>query len=233
MIPEDISQSLEGILNVMQNSSSDYILFEDTNKGINAKIALKSCAMMNAEISLKYKEKEHVFKLDDFPIYTYHNCMARLTPIYHKLAFIEKNPEFGNSDLFSSYASTISNCILMMGENSLIKSENYISEMLPPNLRNEIIIVCAPIGDYFVLTVHFVKLINDNSSKLSPVTLWHQFSPESRISHYRKEFQIVESFMLKSKFKPQSTLLVQMRSLQMQLSSLSTLLSIEEQEIDK
>lgn len=229
MFSEGLAQSLEAVINTMQSPSSELITLEDSTKNITAKISLKSSAMMGLEIILKVKDKETNITLDDFPIYVYHNSIARLSPIFHQLSYLEKHPEHANQDILMSAAAVISNVILMLGENSLIKSENFISELLPQNMKNEMIITCSPIGDFFLLTIHNVRCIGD-APKNDGVTHWRQFAPDTKFVHNGKEYVVIDSVLLKQKFKPQTTIISQLRAIQMQLTSSATMLSIEAEE---
>lgn len=229
MIPYEIAKSVENVINTMQSPSSEMISFEDQSKGISAKIALKPSAMMSLEASIKLKDKEIAINTDDFPIYVYHNSIARLIPIYHQLSYLEKHPEFCNPELLMGFAATVANIILMLGENSLIKSENFLSELIPQNFRNDVVITCSPIGDFFLFTVHMVKLIGEAQSQ-DGVTHWRQYAPDTRFSHLKKEYTVLDSCLLKSKFKPQINIIAQLRSIQMQLTSAATMISIENEE---
>ena len=229
MFAEGLSKSLETVINTMQNPSSEFITLEDQTKNVSAKIALGSSSMMNLEVNLKIKDKDINFVLDDFPIYVYHNSIARLAPIYHQLSYLEKHPEHANSDLLMSFAATVSNVILMLGENSLVKSENFISELIPPQYKNDLLITCAPIGEFFLLTIHFIKCLGD-APRNDGVTHWRQFAPDSKFSHNGKEYIVIDSVLLKQKFKPQTIILSQLRALQLQLTSAATMLSIEAEE---
>ncbi|EAY23684.1 hypothetical protein TVAG_120220 [Trichomonas vaginalis G3] len=229
MIQYEIAKSIENVINTMQNPSSELISFEDTSKNISAKISLKSSAMMSLELNMKQKDKEISITTDDFPIHIYHNSIARLIPIFHQLTYLEKHPEFCNPDLLMGFAATVANIILMLGENSLIKSENFISDLIPQNLRNYLIIACSPIGDFFLLTIHTVKLVGDAQS-VDGVTHWRQYAPDTKFSHLKKEYSVIDSCLMKSKFKPQVNIIAQLRSIQMQLTSAATMISIDDEE---
>ena len=228
MLNDELISSFECLLHLMHNPPGDFIILEDQNRDIHSKITLKTCSMMSLEINLKIKDKDINLKFEDFPIYVYHNIIARLTPIYNKLVYIESHQEHSNHILLMNYSSIISNCILMLGDNSLIKTENMISNLIPNQFKNDIIIVCGPIGDFFVLTIHFVKLLGDSIDNSPSMTLWHQYVPDTKINHLGHEYLILDSCLMKYKYKSQTNLLLQLKSIQMQLSSISTCLSINE-----
>lgn len=166
MLKEDIAEPLQAIISSMYNLPNTTITLEEPNREISVKINLKNFSYMNFSYS-QHKEKEKgYFKLEtkDFPIYAYHNSIARLAPIYDQLVFLGKHPKYANSDIMMSFASTISNVSLMLGEETLIKTENNITEMIPVEHRQDIIIFCGPVGEYFVFTIHFVKPHNPTSS---------------------------------------------------------------------
>ena len=229
MFAEGLSKSLEIVINTMQNPSNEIITLEDASKNVSAKIILAPSSMMSLEINLKIKDKDVNIVLDDFPIYVYHNSIARLAPIYHQLSYLEKHPQHANPDLLMSFAATVSNVVLMLGENSLVKSENFISELLPQNYKNDFLITCAPIGEFFLLTIHFIKCVGD-APRNDGVTHWRQFAPDSKFAHNGKEYIVLDSVLMKQKFKPQTVILSQLRALQLQLTSAATMLSIEAEE---
>ena len=232
MLTEDVASKLSSIISSMYNSPSDPITLEDVSHGITVKIKVNNFAMMNFEFTQR-KEKDRIiqFKTGDFPIYAYHNSIARLSPIYDQLLFLGKHPNFANSDLIMSFAATMSNVALMLGEQSLIKSENCITELLPSDVRNDMIIVCGPINDYIVFTIHFVKPKNtEAATSFESPTFWQQFAPDTVIPHLGREYVVVDSVMLKAKNKNQSQILSQLKALQMLLSSISTSLAVEAEE---
>ena len=229
MFTEGLAKNLEIVINTMQNPSNEIISLEDQTKNVSCKIILGTSSMMSLEINLKIKDKDINIVLDDFPIYVYHNSIARLAPIYHQLSYLEKHPQHANPDLLMSFAATISNVILMLGENSLVKSENFISELLPQNYKNDFLITCAPIGEFFLLTIHFIKCVGD-APRSDGVTHWRQFAPDSKFAHNGKEYVVLDSVLMKQKFKPQIIILSQLRALQLQLTSAATMLSIEAEE---
>lgn len=228
MLQEGFSESLKSIINIMYNTPDQTINFKDQSRNIQVQIHISPGAMMSLEYFQQVKDKTVSFKIPDFPIYVYHNSIARLTPIYNQLCFLEKHADYANSDLILSFAATVSNVSLMLGEQSLIKTENHITELLPSNLQTEMIIICGPIADDFVLTIHFVKMIRDGVQRANGATLWKPFTPDSVFSHLGKEFSVIDSFLLKQKFKPQGMVFSQLRALQMNLSAISVNISIDD-----
>lgn len=166
MLKEDIAEPLQAIISSMYNLPNTSLNFEDPSRGISVTVNLKNYSYMNISFSQhKEKEKGNIsFKTDDFPVYAYHNSIARLAPIYDQLVFLGKHPKYANSDLMMSFSATISNVSLMLGEETLIKTENNISDRIPNDLKQEIIIFCGPVGEYFVFTIHFVKVRNPPNS---------------------------------------------------------------------
>ncbi|OHT03445.1 hypothetical protein TRFO_06689 [Tritrichomonas foetus] len=235
MLQEDIATSLHSIISSMYNPQTETITLEDATRNITVKINLKNGAMMNFDFT-QHKEKDKVFsiKTADFPIYAYHNSIARLAPIYDQLLFLGKHPTFANPDLIMSFAATVSNVTLMLGEQSLIKTENSITDILPQNLKNDVVIICGPISEYFVFTIHFVKPKN-TATQLSfeCPTFWHQFAPETVFPHLGHEYIVVDSVMLKTKSKTQTKILSELKAFQMLLSSISTNLAVEAEERDE
>lgn len=315
MLKEDIADPLQKIITMMNNLPADPIRMEDADRGISVHISFKKSAMISFDLSRnKEKDKSNfAFATKDFPIYSYHSSIARLVPIYDKLLFLGKHPNYANSDLMMSFSATISNVSLMLGEETLIKTENSIADLIPQNLKNELIIFCGPVGEYFVFTIHFVKLrgppnsismtaISDynnfhnssstqmmhfptsqSSSDLSQfrgsnrpaqtspnqngnsipsmpnsvsngnlsnrifsalkeghiisssggienAAFWRPFVPETIISYLGKDFEVIDSVMMKTKFRPQASILAELKALQMQLSAISITLSVEAEE---
>lgn len=230
MLDENVLKLVENVMTMMHSPPSEVISVEDPNKNISAKITLKSNASMNLELSIKIKDKEVPIKTEDFPIFVYHNSIARLIPVVNQLRYLTKNPQFASPDLIMTLAGTVSNILLMLGENSLIRSEVYISRLLPPQLHNDYIIACSPLGEFFVLTVHNVKLIGETTNKNENVTLWRQYAPGTRLIHDKNEYQVIDSCVMKHKYKPQIQLINLIKSLQMQLCSIATMLQIEAEE---
>lgn len=166
MLKEDIAAPLQAIISSMYNLPNQSITLEEPNRGISVTINLKNYSYMNISYT-QHKEKEKTnisFETQDFPVYAYHNSIARLAPIYDQLLFLGKHPKFANSDLMMSFASTISNVSLMLSEETLIKTENNITDRLPSELRQEAVVFCGPVGEYFVFTIHFVKVKGTPSS---------------------------------------------------------------------
>jgi hypothetical protein len=117
----------------------------------------------------------------------------------------------------------------MLGEQSLIKTENQISGLIPEHFRRELVIVCGPIGEFLLTTVHMVRQIGE-SREVENVTFWRQFVPDATFSHLGKEYQAIDSVMMRHKYRNQSVLLTKLKSLQMLLSAIATNLAVEEEE---
>ena len=185
---------------------------------------------MNFELNIN-KEKPVNFKTEDFQIVAYHNSIARLLPIYNQLSFLGKSIYQPNPELILSFAAIVSNVSMMLNEQSLIKTEDFISDFIPKQFRNELIIVCGPIGEYFICTVHFVKLIGpSNKTIVESPTYFRQFTQNAQFSHLGNDYCVLDSVLMKLKSKTQTEILNNLKSLQMQLISISTNLSIEEDE---
>lgn len=164
MLKEDIAEPLQAIISSMYNLPNTSITLEEPNRGISVTINFKNYSYMNFTYTQR-KEKGNIsFKTDDFPVYAYHNSIARLAPIYDQLLFLGKHPEYANSNLMISFASTIGNISLMLSEETLIKTENSISDRIPIDQRQDKVIFCGPVGEYFVFTIHFVKVKGTPSS---------------------------------------------------------------------
>lgn len=230
MLQEGIASQLENIINKMYVTTTDEICFEDPTRNLIVLIKLKPGAMMNFEFAHTVKDKTISFRTEDFPIYVYHNSIARLTPILNQLLFLENHTEYANHSLLMQFAATVSNVSLMLGDQSLIKTENAISELIPQQHRNEFIIVCGPIGEFMVCTVHFVKYLRDTDERSDGPTFWRPFQIDTVFSHLGKQYTVLDSVSKKTKIKTQSTLIAQLKALQMLLTSISTNLAVEEEE---
>jgi hypothetical protein len=147
--------------------------------------------------------------------------------------FLEKHPDKAHPDLFMSFAATLSNIGLMLGDQSLIKTETEISEKLPPNLKDDLVVVCGPIGEFFVTTVHIVKLVREVSHDPENVTFWRQFVPETTFPHLGKDYVAVDSLTIRHKYKNQTAILARLKALQMLLSAISVNLGVDADEADE
>ena len=68
----------------MYNSPEQTVSFENQPLGIKAKVTFLPGAFMSLEFNQHNKEKNIAFKTPDFPVFAYHNSVARLTPIYNQ-----------------------------------------------------------------------------------------------------------------------------------------------------
>jgi hypothetical protein len=234
MIQAGLAASLESIIKLMYETSlDDSFVLEDSSRGLLLRVNPKPGALMSLELHVQ-KDKERIeFKREEFPIFVYHNSIARLTPIYNQLLFLEKHPKTAHPDLFMSFAATLSNIGLMLGEQSLIKTEHQISEMLPASLKDELVIVCGPIGEFFVTTIHIVKLNRETTLETENVTLWRQFVPDTTFPHRGKEYIALESLTARHKYKTQTSVLAQLKALQMLLSAISVNLGVDADEAEE
>jgi hypothetical protein len=227
MIQEGLAASLESIINLMYATQDETIQLSEPTRGLSFTIQVCCGAMMRFAFEYRRdKDRPVCFKTPDFPIFVYHNSIARLTPIYNQLLFLEKHPEHATPDLFTSFAATLSNIGLMLGEQSLIKTENQITELIPAPWQQDFVIVCGPIGDWMLATVHFVKLTRD-SSDVEKVTFWRQFVPDTTFSHLKKEYVATDSVMMRKPWGTQTTVLKQLKALQMLLSAIATNLALD------
>jgi hypothetical protein len=227
MIQEGLAASLESIINLMYVTQEETMQLGDSSRGLSFTIQIRCGAMMNFAFEYrKDKDRSVSFTTPDFPIFVYHNSIARLTPIYNQLLFLEKHPEHATSDLFMSFAATLSNIGLMLGEQSLIKTENQISELIPPQWQQDFVIVCGPIGEWMLATVHMVKFSKE-SPEVENVTFWRQFVPDTSFSHLKKEYIATDSVMMRKQWGTQSSVLRQLKALQMLLSAIATNLALD------
>lgn len=227
---KETSELLNKIIEMMYIDQNETLVFSDSERELSIKANFKNGAMMNFEFQAT-KEKSINFKTEDFQIAGYHSSIARLMPIYHQLSYFEKNLYQPNSELILSLAAVVSNVSMMLDEQSLIKTENLITDYIPKQLQNELIIVCGPIGEYIVCTVHFVKLVGrSNKENRENPTYFRQFLPNTVFSHLGNDYCIQDSVSMKLKSKTQSLIMNSLKALKMQLISISTNLSIEEDE---
>jgi hypothetical protein len=231
MIQEGLAASLESIINLMYSTEEETIQLNDQSRGLTLTVQVCPGAMMRFSFEYRRdKDRPICFKTDDFPIFVYHNSIARMTPIYNQLLFLEKHPEHATPDLFTSFAATLSNIGLMLGEQSLIKTENQISELIPAPWQQELVIVCGPIGEWMLATVHFVKVARE-SSEVEKVTFWRQFVPDTTFSHLKKEFVATDSVMIRKQWLTQTNVLKQLKALQMLLSAIATNLALDAEDL--
>lgn len=230
MLREGIANSLKRVIDLMCNLGDEKapILFDDND--FSARIQLKNSALM----TLEFEEKRQggcSFSTGDFPIYVYHNAIARLTPIYNQLAFLEKHPDLATSDVCMGFATTMSNIGLMLGEQSLIRTEEQIWEFIPEPFRREMLIVCGPIGENFVFTVHFVKLVPEKpAGDEESATLWAAMLPDTEVVHQGSVYRVVRSVVKKKPMRTQTAVMGELKALQMLLCAIATNLAVEEDE---
>jgi hypothetical protein len=230
MIQEGLAASLESIINLMYVTQDETMQLGDQSRGLTFTIQIRCGALMNFTFEYR-KDKDHIvsFHTKDFPIFVYHNSIARLTPIYNQLLFLERHPEHATPDLFMSFAATLSNIGLMLGEQSLIKTENQISELIDPQWQQDFVIVCGPIGECMLATVHMVRFVRE-STEVENVTFWRQFVPETTFTHLKKEFIANDSVMMRKQWVTQLSVLKQLKALQMLLLAIATNLALDAEE---
>ena len=232
MLSPGIAEDLGNIIKSMCNLPEQTITFESPPHGIFVRLHMKPSAMMSFSFT-QQKDKAHSieFSTVEFPIAVYHNAIARLTPIYNQLAFLQKHRNLASADIFMEFAATSSNIGLMLGEQSLIRSEEQIYDLIPEGLRDEIIVVCSPIGENFIFTVHFVKLVREsNPVNEESGTLWMPFVPDTVFPLRGNEYKVIESVLMKTRLKFPGEIIGSLKAFQMLLSSIATNLSVEEDE---
>ena len=232
MLSPGIAEDLGKIISSMYSLQEQTIVLEDAPHALLIRLHLKSSAMMSFSFRHQ-REKDHVieFSTIDFPIAVYHNAIARLTPIYNQLAFLEKHRHLASAEIFMEFAATASNIGLMLGEQSLIRTEEQIYDLIPEELRDEMVIVCGPIGENFIATVHFVRRLKESRpGDDESATLWTPFVPNAVFPFRGNEYRVIESVLMKAKLKFPGEIIGNLKAFQMLLSSIATNLSVEEDE---
>ena len=228
MLKVGIANSLKHIIELMCDLDEKVEL---TSKDLSVRIELKSSAMM----ALNFEDKRTGCQFrKDCPIYVYHNAIARLSPIYNQLAFLEKHPELATPDVCMGFAATMSNVGLMLDEQSLVRTEEQIWEFIPAQYRQDLLVVCGPIGENFVVTVHYVKRVRDAQGvDEESSTLWSPMIPETEFPHRGAIYRVVESVMMKQPMRTQNAVMGELKALQMLLCAIATNLSVEEEDNDE
>jgi len=212
------------------NLDEHALVFKDADR----QLPVTFCTSRGATMSLGYSDERSPmarFTTDFFPIVAYHCAIARLTPVLTQLVFLEDHTAHASSELCMSLAATVSNVVMMLGEASLVRSEDHISDLVPAALRDQVVIVSGPIGEGFITTVHFVKLRAEvAATPRDNATLWRPLAPGTVIAHRGREYKVCESVSMRLPFDEQPVFVAELRELQALLLEVATSRAIEEDE---
>lgn len=222
-----ICDLLERLIRAMTTLIDETIDFNIN--GIEAQLLIKKNSTFSLKLNSKIKSKDETITLESIPFYSYHNAVANLVPYLKQLKCMENSCSNENKqatiDTYIGFASMLRHVEQLFGEDTLVRSECFITELLPQNLKNNVIIVCSPINNYMVLTIHYIKLIQKSVNQTPQISsLWRTLPVNHVISYNGNDYKVTMSMSQLQEFAHQEGIMKLIKIIQEQTMSTITLL---------
>lgn len=226
-----LSDSFSEILNLLKREhDTEYqIQYKQNLKILAGNFAVNANAQISLKLQISQNKKDYLIEIPDLPLYAYQSAYSRLFLILRKVKYLETTNDF-TVELLIDFCSEISNIIHQFGENTLIRAELYISDKLPKEIKNELIIFIGPINDVFVVTVNSVS-IQEESKKRSDTgsALWRPLIPGSDFDFNGRKVHVFDTVSVRINSKIQTQILHKLKALKSAFEILITEKIIEMQ----